>query len=367
MPGSLQKLRIASFNVCFLFFSIVFACSTSEKDTAQKVVFITNRITDTDNYKIVAIETDSKTERILTDDSMNCFFPRFSPDGSHILFFTFLPGNSEIYLMKSDGGHLRNLTHSEGEDNLAQFSPDGSKIVFVSQRDGNREIYIMNSDGSGQTRLTNNDYIDYSPMFSPDGRQLVFYSMIQRDSLSYDIFIMNTDGTGQKRLTQPGTLFRPYQIKDNTENTFDFTPRFSPNGSQIVFSALPTSASAPQIFLIDTSGWPLHTLTFGLGEYNVAPYFTPDGTHILFRTHRDDRYQIYSINPDGSDPTNVSEDMGHTYFGDFSEDGECMVYYSNADAYYDIYWMNLITGEKTKLTENSDQHDNLMPVFQKSK
>lgn len=367
MLDQLKNTETFFSNLAVIIFILLFACDTSKNGDTQKIVFISNRITSTDNHKICIIEPDGKSELVLTHDSLDCFFPQFSPDGSRILFFTFHPGSSEIYLMKCDGGNLRNLSQCVGEDNLAQFSPDGSQIVFVSQRDGNREIYIMNSDGAGQTRLTNNNYIDYSPMFSPDGRQLVFYSMIRRDSLSYDIFIMNTDGTGQKRLTQPRAFYRPFQVNDYTENTLDLTPRFSPDGKRIVFSAQLAPTTDPQIFMVDTSGENLIQLSDGSGQYNVAPCFSPDGGKIFFRTHRDDRFQIYSMNLDGTGQRNISNDMGHTYFCDFSENGERMVYYSNAEAYYDIYLMNLITGDKVRLTENSDLHDNLLPMFQHGK
>lgn len=346
-----------------MIFVLLVGCEVSKNNDAQKIVFISNRITSTDNHKVCIIESNGENERVLTDDSLDCFFPQFSPDGSHIMFFTFTPGNSEIYLMKNDGNDLKNLTRNPGDDNLAQFSPDGSRIAFVSQRDGNREIYIMNADGSGQVRLTNNNSVDYSPIFSPDGNQLLFYAIVNQDSLSYDIFIMNADGGGQKRLTTSHTFFRPYQLKDNTENTFDFTPRFSSDGKRIVFSAQLGPITDPQIFIVDTSGGNLIQLTELDGQYNVAPFFSPDDSRIYFRTHRDNRFQIYSMNSDGTGQMNISNDMGHTYFCDISENGEQMVYYSNAEAYYDIYLMNLITGEKIKLTENSNLHDNLFPML----
>lgn len=49
-----------------------------------------------------------------------------------------------------------------------------SKITFRSSRDGNPEIYVMNADGSAQTRLTNNSAADDQPRFSPDGTRIVF-------------------------------------------------------------------------------------------------------------------------------------------------------------------------------------------------
>ena len=42
-----------------------------------------------------------------------------------------------------------------------------AQIAFVSDRNGNLEIYVMNTDGGKQRRLTHNRHDDYSPSWSP--------------------------------------------------------------------------------------------------------------------------------------------------------------------------------------------------------
>src|SRR5690625_6464055 len=63
------------------------------------------------------------------------------------------------------------LTQTYATNVHPRFSPDGSKIVFISDRDHQPEIYVMNADGSEQTRLTNSVYFDLDPVWSPDGSQ----------------------------------------------------------------------------------------------------------------------------------------------------------------------------------------------------
>jgi WD40 repeat protein len=85
-------------------------------------------------------------------------------------------------------------------DSRPRYSPDGSKIVFQSSRDGQPEIYVMNSDGSGQTRLTNNPAWDTAPAWSPDGTKILFTSL--RDGpMSPALYVMSADGSNQTRLT----------------------------------------------------------------------------------------------------------------------------------------------------------------------
>jgi hypothetical protein len=39
-------------------------------------------------------------------------------------------------------------------DWFPRWSPDGSRIVFTSEQDGDPEIYLMQADGTGGIRLT---------------------------------------------------------------------------------------------------------------------------------------------------------------------------------------------------------------------
>jgi dipeptidyl aminopeptidase/acylaminoacyl peptidase len=81
-------------------------------------------------------------------------------------------GNSEIYVMNTDGSGQTRLTVDDADDYWPSWSPDGKKITFPSDRDGNSEIYVMNTDGSSPTRLTNDDAYDFYPSWSSAGREL---------------------------------------------------------------------------------------------------------------------------------------------------------------------------------------------------
>lgn len=96
--------------------------------------------------------------------------PAWSPDSKFITFNDSpdLFESSDIFIIKSNGTGLVNLTNSDQSDDVApSWSADGTKIVFTSDRDGDNEIYIMNADGSNLIRLTNNPASDSLPAWSP--------------------------------------------------------------------------------------------------------------------------------------------------------------------------------------------------------
>ena len=142
---------------------------------------------------VYIVNVDGSEERNVTRGSVRDF--AWSPDGRAIAFDSARAGNSEIYVVNSDGGGLRRLTRNAGPDLAPAWSPDGRRLAFA--RDG--EIYIVNADGRGLRRLTRNPASDSSPVFSPDGRKIAFTT--RRDG-NLEVYVVNPDGSGQRNLTR---------------------------------------------------------------------------------------------------------------------------------------------------------------------
>ncbi|MCK5428298.1 MAG: PD40 domain-containing protein, partial [Anaerolineales bacterium] len=68
-----------------------------------------------------------------------------------------------VYLMKTDGSSLSNLTNNPAEDSYPAWAIIGQWIAFTSNRSGNNEIFAMNADGSQQTNMTNDPADDNYP------------------------------------------------------------------------------------------------------------------------------------------------------------------------------------------------------------
>ena len=119
--------------------------------------------------------------------------PTWSPDGSWILASANRDGDTEIYLVRGDGGELRQLTRNTVADDIARWSDDGRRVVFESDRAGPTATYSMNPDGS-DVRPAARDSVTSR---SADGRTLLFESVREGRGR---LFIMSTDRTNVREV-----------------------------------------------------------------------------------------------------------------------------------------------------------------------
>ena len=106
-----------------------------------------------------------------------------SPDGKTIAFsltsFTFEAnkGNTDIYLINSDGSNLRPFKYSDKNESEPKFSPDGKQIAYAM----GGQIYVAGLEGKGERQLTN-IYTGASGFkWSSDGKKILFVSSVYPD------------------------------------------------------------------------------------------------------------------------------------------------------------------------------------------
>ncbi|MCK4427072.1 MAG: PD40 domain-containing protein [candidate division Zixibacteria bacterium] len=94
---------------------------------------------------------------------------------------------------------------------------------------------------------------------------------------------------------------------------------------------------------------------------DFAPAFSPDGSKIVFVSERGGNGDIWVMNSDGSNPVQLTTDPADDDAPAFSPDGNKIVFESKRSGNYDIWLMNLDGSDKTQLT--TDSADEWFPTF----
>ncbi len=116
------------------------------------------------------------------------------PPSKQIAFVSVRDGNSEIYVVNTDGTGLRRISNTPLGDDLPTWSPDGSKIIFATNIKGGAEIRVAKPDGSQQAQLIAGVARIGEIAWSPDGN-IIAYHLYTDKVREYTIAFIKSDGT----------------------------------------------------------------------------------------------------------------------------------------------------------------------------
>ena len=85
----------------------------------------------------------------------------------------------------------------------------------------------------------------------------------------------------------------------------------------------------------------------------AAASFPGANGKIAFQTNRDGNYEVYSMNPDGSGQTNLTNNASVDGNPTWSPDGTKIAFASDRDGNYEVYVMNADGSGQTRLTNNA--------------
>jgi TolB protein len=195
------------------------------------------------SYDIFTANPDGSELKRLTTESGYDAEATISEDGKKIVFTSLRHGDLDIYTMDADGKNVKQLTHELGYDGGPFFSPDARWIVYRAHhpkdeqeiRDYNQllqqnlirptylELWVMKADGSHKKQITNLGAASFAPSFFPDGRRIIFSSNVGSTGGmgNFELYAVSREGGPVERIT--------------FSEGFDGFPMFSRDGKRLVW------------------------------------------------------------------------------------------------------------------------------------
>jgi dipeptidyl aminopeptidase/acylaminoacyl peptidase len=314
--------------------------------------------------------------------------PRWSPDGKTLAFLSArasdLPAGeapkSQIFLLPiAGGGEAIALTRLKNGVQSYQWSPEGSRIVVVSTSgpmdgvaaadrksdvrhythiqykfndtgwfdDKRRHLWAVSVPGGDTKQITEGqDWNDTDPQWSPDGARIAFVS--DRTGKAYD----NSHNTDVWVIPAAGGT--PTKISDHAFE--DESPRWSPDGKQILFTGQTAVHQFPKLYLADSSAG-------GASQLAVKDLDTLPGelrwqtsSTVLFTAGVKGETHIFRADPAAHTFSAVTSGPRGIHTFDVSQSTGKMVYLANDFRHLDdVYISNLDGSGERQLTHvNSD-------------
>ncbi|HSF75672.1 MAG TPA: DPP IV N-terminal domain-containing protein [Microcoleus sp.] len=243
------------------------------------------------------------------------------------------------------------------------WSPNGQRLAFVS---GYTDIYTVNADGSQLTKQFAGDACksaNFEIAWFSNSHKFIF-------ARSCDGFTSDTPGS-QSLYTSDTSGIKGTKLVRNLE-VGGYPPKteissefyLSPDGQQVAF------VKDKNIYKMNADGSGMTKLTKSSGEYisgGSQLVWSPDRTKIAFLFGAYPKQQIYTINADGTNLKNLTDNPQNEVYNVklfWSPDSSRIAYYYNkpgdsAGEQQDIYLLDINRGTAKNLTQKPGNYDEL--------
>jgi tricorn protease len=221
---------------------------------------------------LVHVVTDQTTLRPRTAKAESLIqWVSVSPTGKRAVF----EARGDVFTVPAEFGAVVNVTRSSGvSERYPRWSPDGKTVAYWSDRSGEYELTLRPADGSGPEKsvTTLGPGFRYPPQWSPDSKKLAFIDQAMR------IRIFDTAANRATEIDQsPDWIDHP--------GLETFRMQWSPDSRWLTY-ALPTKAGNRAVFLYDTRSAKLHQATTGYLN-DTQPTFEPEGKYLIYASDRE--------------------------------------------------------------------------------
>jgi Tol biopolymer transport system component len=327
----------------------------------------------------------------------------FSPDGNYLYYFADFKSDNEtpgLFRIPAVGGVpnklASNIVNSNGEDRVT-FSPDGTRLAFVREYASDETALIVaDVDGTDERKFATRHLPSYfgSAAWSPDGKRIVCRGGHRENNTDHQELVeIGTDDGIEKPITSQEW----YWIGDVA---------WVRDCSALLMTASDRGGQSEQVWKVDYPSGIAHRVSIDLSIYSGLSLtadssalvavrrqmtmniwtqareditqarqitsggaandgmagigWTPDG-RIVYESNASGRPDIWIMNVDGSDPKQLTRDLGTDRSGlSVSPDGRYIVFVSNRSGPNNIWRIDIDGSNPKQLTNGSGEFN---PVF----
>ncbi|MDD5362749.1 MAG: hypothetical protein PHN88_11495 [Ignavibacteria bacterium] len=322
--------------IIILFLMVLTGCNFVLSQS-KKITYVSDN-NNSGHYQVFVMNDDGSEKKQLTDMSTDCYFPKWSPDGSKIVFNT---DDNRIFFIAdvntdtpADPYYVFNGEHPS-------YASDGETIIFNSDYDGVLTIYAMAPNDPEPMIISALGYSNQQ-VLSADGSKLVFSAFFQK---SKDIMLIDLDDTTDNNL---------YQISAN--DNANLMPDISSDNSKIIWASFNNNLQGTICIYSDGKE---KALSKGIESAN-RPKFSPDDNMIAFVSISNTSVKLYTMNQDGTNK--VSYDIkGGSVANHLWIDNERIIYDAENGSSYQVGILNVTTGKSELITKNgSNMHPDIL-------
>lgn len=252
--------------------------------------------------------------------------PAISPDGRTVAFVRD-GGEGGLWLVNADGSNLRRVFQADTVRTPA-FSADGRWIAFsrVTGYDTCRQMPPKGYEGRFGCVPDQPGLEDFPLVYTPirklglvdvDGgnfRDIASLDRAQAPSWGADRLVYQDASPAGLQITADHPEARSTPLLPGFQNQ---DPAWQPSGYRIVYQT--EQNGRWQIYTIQADGTGQTALTGaqgpagGAGYHSVSPAWSPDGQMIAFASDRSGRWALWTMNADGSNPRKLPIEVPIAY------------------------------------------------------